>query len=58
MYIMLSGGRGGGAGEERVKGLVEEVVLEHWWLSYIDLLHRLELFTQANQVGLMGLAHW
>ena len=66
MYIALSGGRNGGAGEERVRGLVgqhtlnkanffslkvEEAILEHWWLSYMELLHRLQLFTQGNQVG-------
>jgi len=50
MYIALSGGRNGGAGEERVRGLVEEAILEHWWLSYMELLHRLQLFTQGNQV--------
>ena len=68
MYIALSGGRNGGAGEERVRGLVryisfsclrptfissqvEEAILEHWWLSYMELLHRLQLFTQGNQVS-------
>ena len=31
---------------------VEEAILEHWWLSYMELLHRLQLFTQGNQVGI------
>ena len=52
MYIALAGGRSNGAGEERVKGLVGETVLEHWWLSYVEMLQRLELFTQANEVRL------
>jgi len=50
MYIALSGGRSGGTGEERVRGLVHDAVLEHWWLSYMEILHRLQLFTQGNEV--------
>ena len=33
-----------------MRGLVEESVVEHWFLSYIDLLQRLKLFTIANEV--------
>ena len=38
-----------------MKGLVGEAQLEHWWLSYVELLQKLQLFTQANEVG-AGLA--
>ena len=48
MYIALSGGRN--SKHERVKGLIDDLTLEHWWLSYVDLLHRLQLFTKANEV--------
>ena len=35
----------------KMKGLVEESVLEHWFLSYVDLLQRLQMFTSANEVS-------
>ena len=35
----------------KMKGLVEESVLEHWFLSYVDLLQRLQMFTNANEVS-------
>ena len=30
---------------------VHDAVLEHWWLSYMEILHRLQLFTQGNEVN-------
>ena len=48
MYIALSGGRA--SKHDRVRGLIDSLTLEHWWLSYVDLLHRLQLFTKANEV--------
>merc|ERR1719397_2009363 len=48
MYIALSGGRNSSC--DRVRGLIDNEVLEHWWLSYVELLHRLQLFTVANKV--------
>ena len=48
MYIALAGGRT--APGDRVRGLVQNVVLEHWWLSYVELLQKLQLFTKANEV--------
>ena len=49
MYIALAGGRT--AQGDRVKGLVSDEVLEHWWLSYVELLQKLQLFTKANEVS-------
>jgi len=49
MYIVLAVGRSGEV-NSKMKGLVEESVVEHWFLSYIDLLQRLQLFTIANEV--------
>ena len=49
MYIALAGGRS--AQVDRVRGLVSSEVLEHWWLSYVELLQKLQLFTKANEVG-------
>jgi len=51
MYLVLGGGRAGDAvGVERTKGLIDNAVLEHWFLSYIELLQRLQLFPIANEV--------
>ena len=35
---------------DRVRDLIDENTLEHWWLSYVDLLQKLQLFTKANEV--------
>ena len=48
MFLALAGGRNNP--HERVKDLIDENTLEHWWLSYVDLLHRLQLFSKANEV--------
>ena len=48
MFLALSGGRN--TSQDRVRDLIDNVTLEHWWLSYVDLLHRLQLFTKANEV--------
>jgi len=48
MYLALAGGRGEQG--ERVRGLVCNEVLEHWWLSYVELLQKLQLFTKANEI--------
>ena len=40
-------------GESILKELLPEAVLEHWFLSYVDLLQRLQLFTKANEVGIL-----
>ena len=48
MYLALAGGRNNT--QDRVRDLIDNVTLEHWWLSYVDLLHRLQLFTKANEV--------
>jgi len=48
MYIALAGGRTAQA--DRVRGLVNNEVLEHWFLSYVELLQKLELFTKANEI--------
>jgi len=50
MYLVLADSGLRGSGECQVTGLVEEAVLEHWFLSYVDLLQRLELFTKANEI--------
>jgi len=47
MYLVLTGMRGG---ESILKELLPEAVLEHWFLSYVDLLQRLQLFTKANEI--------
>jgi len=49
MYIVLAVGRNGEM-NSKMKGLVEESVLEHWFLSYVDLLQRLQMFTNANEI--------
>ena len=51
MFLALSGGRAE-AEQSRVRELIDETTLEHWWLSYVDLLHRLQLFAIANEVSL------
>ena len=48
MFLALSGGRN--CPQEKVRGLIDENTLEHWWLSYVDLLQRLQLYTNANEV--------
>ena len=48
MFLALAGGRN--TPHERVRDLIDENTLEHWWLSYVDLLHRLQLYTKANEV--------
>ena len=48
MFLALAGGRNNP--HDRVKDLIDENTLEHWWLSYVDLLHRLQLFSKANEV--------
>ena len=48
MFLALAGGRNNI--QDRVRDLIDNVTLEHWWLSYVDLLHRLQLFTKANEV--------
>ena len=54
MYLVLGGGRAGDAvGVERTKGLIDNAVLEHWFLSYIELLQRLQLFPIANEVNIL-----
>lgn len=50
MYLVLSGGRTGGDRENKVKGLVSENALEHWFNSYVELLQRFQLFTKANEI--------
>jgi len=47
MYLVLAGVRGC---DTSVDTLVEEAVLEHWFLAYIDLLQRLQLFTKSNEI--------
>jgi len=49
IYLVLAGGRNGEVNSV-VKGLVDDSVLEHWFLSYIELLQRLQLFTTANEI--------
>lgn len=52
MYLVLRGDVRpvDGAGVERTKGLIEDAVLEQWFLSYIEILQKLKLFTLANKV--------
>lgn len=51
MFLALAGGRNNP--HERVRDLIDDATLEHWWQSYVDLLHRLQLFTKANEVSLL-----
>jgi len=48
MFMVLSGHRS--KPHDRVRDLIDDNTLEHWWLSYVDLLHKLQLFTIANEV--------
>ena len=50
MFLALSGGRN--FPQEKIRGLIDENTLEHWWLSYVDLLQRLQLYTNANEVDI------
>ena len=56
MFLALSGGRNC---PEKVRSLIDENTLEHWWLSYVDLLQKLKLYTNANEVqkyfGMQGM---
>ena len=49
MFMVLSGHRS--KPHDRVRDLIDDNTLEHWWLSYVDLLHKLQLFTKANEVN-------
>ena len=52
--MVLSGHRS--KPHDRVRDLIDDNTLEHWWLSYVDLLHKLQLFTIANEVNFIDLS--
>ena len=43
MYVVI--------GHDRLKGLLGANMLDHWFVSYIQLLQRFRLFNEATQVS-------
>ncbi|KAL7643630.1 UNVERIFIED_CONTAM: hypothetical protein RMT77_005613 [Armadillidium vulgare] len=35
---------------DRIKNFIDEAVVEHWFMSYIDILHRLRLWNTATEI--------